>query len=209
MLLTLFFASTTADIIKEYLPRNAGGKMIDFCLFLDPAQSPVARDKNIAAPAISKLRGSLPCGVINHTDFLPLRGRPIAVSIETKKRGGSQQDAELQMATWHAAQWKLLSRLVQDAGRSLDGLSFVPAVLVNGNDWIFAASTREGEKTYLWLERSFGSTSTALGTYSVVWGLQRLARWAEEVYWPWFCRNVLGMSIPTSPQDITAPTGQR
>jgi hypothetical protein len=183
--------------------------MIDCCLFLDPAQSPVPSDKEIAGPAIRALRESLPCGVINHTDFLPLRGRPIAVSIETKKRGGSQQDAELQMATWQAAQWKLLSRLVDDAGRSLDGLPFLPAVLVNGNEWIFVASTREGKKTVLWLERGFGSTTTALGTYSIFWGLQRLARWTETVYWPWFRRNVLDLSTCTLSQDTAAPTGQR
>ena len=184
--------------------------MIDCCLFLDPAQSPRATDREIADAAIATLRKSLPCGVINHTDFLPLRSRPIAVSIETKKRGGNQPDAELQMATWHAAQWKLLSRLVDDAGYSLDSLPFLPAVLVNGNEWIFAASTREGNKTILWLERGFGSTTSALGTYSIVWGLQRLSRWAETVYWPWFRRNVLGLSRSNeSSEEIDVPTGQR
>ncbi|KAK5653384.1 hypothetical protein OQA88_8869 [Cercophora sp. LCS_1] len=86
---------------------------------LDPA-APKRRlmsDRGAPTPKRTRaLRETLPCGVINHTDFLPLRGRPIA------------------MATWYAAQWKLLSRLVYDAGGSLDDLSFLPAVLVNGNE---------------------------------------------------------------------------
>jgi hypothetical protein len=53
------------------------------------------------------------------------------------------------MATWHAAQWKwtLLSRLVHDAGGSLDRLAFLPPVLADGNEWIFGASTRKGKMT--------------------------------------------------------------
>ncbi len=145
----------------------------------------------MAAGAIHSLRRSLQCGVINHTDFLPLRRRPIVISIETKKRGGDQEEAELQIGTWHAAQWKWLSRLSADAGGSLEALPFLPALVVNGHEWSFAATTRDQQRTILWLDRSFGSTTSALGVYKIVWGLQRLARWAEDTYWPWFKANIL------------------
>jgi hypothetical protein len=146
---------------------------------------------------------TLPCGVINHTDFLPLRNRPVVVGIETKKRGGGDQtEAELQIGTWHAAQWKMLAQLVDDVrggGGRLDTLPFLPAVLVCGHEWSFAATTREGRKTILWLEKGFGSTTSPLGVYKTVWGLQRIARWAAEVYWPWFRDNVLGVSAGALP----------
>lgn len=133
--------------------------------------------------------------VINHTDFAPFRNRPIAVSIETKMRGGAQPaTAELQLGIWHSAQWKLLEDLVARSGGSFDGLPFLPAVVVQGHEWSFAATTREERHTVLWLERGFGSSSSLLGVYKTVWGLQRLTQWASDVYWPWFKRNALGIS---------------
>lgn len=186
--------STTAKIINQYLPSASPTKMVDFSLFLAPDTAPISAANTAALQAIQSLRRVLPCNVINHTDFPPLRNRPIALSIETKRRGGGeQQEADLQIGIWHAAQWKFLSRLVSDAGGDLDTLPFLPAIIVRGHEWSFAATTREGQKTVLWLERNFGSTTSALGVYSIVWGLQRLAAWAEDVYWPWFKQNALGI----------------
>ncbi|KAH8661187.1 hypothetical protein BGZ61DRAFT_369428 [Ilyonectria robusta] len=186
-------ACTTAKIIKEYLPCDSPAKMVDFSIYLAPDAGPLTNETKAAVDAISSLRRVLPCGVINHTDFFPLRSRSMVVSIETKKRGGAQQEAELQIGTWHTAQWKFLSRLVSDAGGTFDGLPFLPGIVVQGHEWSFVATTREGPKTILWLEQGFGSTTTALGVYKIVWGLQRIARWAEDVYWPWFKKNALGV----------------
>ncbi|KAL2802474.1 hypothetical protein BJX63DRAFT_113508 [Aspergillus granulosus] len=185
-----FTPCTTAKIILEYLRLNLQAKMVDFCIYIEPEMD------DIAFNAILSLRRVLPCYVINHTDFLPLRRSPIAISIETKRQGGAQPaTAELQLGTWHAAQWNLLEDLIARSGGSFDGLSFLPAVIVEGHDWSFAATTREGQKTVLWLEKKFGSTSDVVGVYKTVWGLQRLAKWASEVYWPWFRKNALGVSV--------------
>ncbi|KAM6513107.1 hypothetical protein FALCPG4_015580 [Fusarium falciforme] len=183
-----FAPCTTAKIIREYLPTTSQAKMVDFCIYLMP------ETEQIALNATKSLRRALPCNVINHTDIVSLRNRPIAVSIETKRRGGVQPaTAELQLGTWHAAQWKFLEDLVARSGGSFDGLPFLPAIIVEGHHWSFAATTREGQQTVLWLEKEFGSTSSLLGVYKAVWGLQRLAQWAREVYWPWFRRNALGI----------------
>ena len=184
-----FAPCTTAKIIREYLPTNLQAKMVDFCIYIMPETD------DITFNATKRLRGVLPCNVINHTDFPPLRSRPIAVSIETKRRGGAQlATAELQLGIWHAAQWKLLEDLVARSGGSFDGLPFLPAIVVQGHDWSFAATTREERNTVLWLERGFGSTSSHLGVYKTIWGLQRLAQWASNVYWPWFKKNALDIS---------------
>ncbi|RFU73757.1 methyltransferase type 11 [Trichoderma arundinaceum] len=180
---------TVAKIIKEYLPTSSQAKMVDFCMYLVPEMEEVATN------ATKNLREILPYNVINHTEFLPFRNRPIAVSIETKKRGGTQPaTAELQLGTWQAAQWKFLEHLVCLSSGSFDGLPFLPAVVVQGHDWSFVATTRENKKTVLWLEKGFGSTTSSLGVYKTVWGLQRLAQWAREEYWPWFKRNALGIT---------------
>ncbi|KAH6867695.1 hypothetical protein B0T10DRAFT_325391 [Thelonectria olida] len=186
-------ASTTARVIKEYLSNETPSKMVDFSLYISPGADPSPTETKIISDAINSLRQVLPCGVINHTDFFPLRNRPVVVSIETKKRGGAQQEAEVQIGTWHAAQWRFLSHLVTDAGGSLDGLPFLPGIVVQGHEWSFVATTREGSRTILWLEKNFGSTTSAMGVYKIAWGLQRIARWAECDYWPWFKKNVLGV----------------
>ncbi|KAL2802427.1 hypothetical protein BJX63DRAFT_437878 [Aspergillus granulosus] len=184
-----FSLCTTAKVIREYLPVHSLAKMVDFCVCVHPDV-----DK-IAFEAIKSLRLELPFNVINHTDFLPLRGRPIAISIGTKRRYSEHlATAELQLGTWHAAQWRLLEDLVTRCGGSFDGLPFLPAIIVHGHYWSFAATTRQQQTTVLWLEKCFGSTSSLLGVYRTVWGLQRLAKWVAEVYWPWFRKNALGVS---------------
>ncbi|KAL2814504.1 hypothetical protein BJX63DRAFT_392536 [Aspergillus granulosus] len=187
-----FTPCTTARIIREYLPIYSQAKMVDFCIYVEPEMD------DIAFNATSSLRKVLPNYVINHTDFPPIRNSPIAISIETKRQCGAQPaTAELQIGTWHAAQWNLLEDLIARSGGLFDGLSFLPAIIVEGHDWSFAATTREDQKTVLWLEQRFGSTNDVVGVYKTIWGLQRLAKWASEVYWPWFRKNALGVSEET------------
>jgi hypothetical protein len=118
-----------------------------------------------AANAINQLRRDMPLQSINHTDLTALSTRPIVVSIETKRTGQSDQGAALQIGLWQAAQWKLLSTLLR--GREptptptassvfdtapedppgLKALSFLPAIIIHGHEWRFAATSREGRKT--------------------------------------------------------------
>jgi hypothetical protein len=184
-----FEPCTTAKIIREYLPVGATGKMVDFCIYVNPEV------EQVACSAVDRISRMLPAQVINHTDEFALRNWPIAVSIETKRQGEERlAAAELQLGTWHTAQWRLLERLVTQSGGTFDGLPFLPAVVVHGHIWSFAATTREGETTLLWLEQGFGSTSNLLGVYKTIWGLQRLTKWVSDVYWPWFRKNALGLS---------------
>lgn len=180
---------TDAKIIREYLPTSAQAKMIDFCIYAE------IKTDDSSLKACSFLRRMLPDNVINHTSYHPLRQRPIVISIETKKpHGASAATAELQISTWLAAQWKFLEELVKQSEGSFDGLPFLPGIIVEGHNWLFVATTREGRKTVLWREQMFGSTSSFLGVYKTIWGLRRLAEWAREVYWPWFQENALGIT---------------
>ena len=177
---------TNAKIIREYLPPCSQFKKIDLCVYVVPDMDGVADN------AIKSTREDLPCQTINHTDYYPLRNWPIAVSIETKNQAGDKlAAAELQLGTWHTAQWKLLEDLVAKSGGSFVDLPFLPAVVVKGDEWSFVATTRDGSKTVLWFNTVFGSTKTPLGVYSAVWGLQRLTKWASDIYWPWFRKNAL------------------
>lgn len=220
--------------------------MIDFAIFLSPADAEMALPASppfsqptaatqqqqqqqartrAALKAIQALRRKLPSQAINHTDFLPLRNRVLAVSVETKPPpgtdSGKSREAELQIGVWHCAQWRLLEQLVGIAHAQIrtprativrDGEAtaattslhavpqqppslppFLPAIIVRGHEWSFVATTRQpvDGQTVLWLEAPFGSTGSPLGIYKAVWGIRRLARWADEAYWPWFRAAVL------------------
>ncbi|KAJ5742566.1 uncharacterized protein N7511_011298 [Penicillium nucicola] len=176
-----FAPCTTAKIIHKYLLGSLTPTMVDFCMYLDPEMDKAALD------ASERIREELPCKMIDHTDFYSLRGRPITVSIETKTPSGAKPaPAELQLGTWHAAQWNLLENIVTRAAGTFEDLPFLPAGIVNGHDWGFTATTRAGKKTIFWSEKRFGSTRDPQDVYKMIWGLQRLAKWSSEVYWPWY-----------------------
>ncbi|KAF5665551.1 hypothetical protein FDENT_12570 [Fusarium denticulatum] len=172
-----FTSCTTARPHRRFVPYSLTAKMIDFCLYLNP------------------------------TDFAPLQLSPIVLSIETKRPGKELDAAQLQMGVWHAAQWSFLRSVIgltpqpltaeeeilrnQKANEVLGQLGFIPGIIVQGHRWLFVFSTLEGHKTVLWTERQFGTTQSILDTYAVVAGIRELARWARDVYVPWFRANVL------------------
>lgn len=137
---------TTARIIREYLPaQETSGKQIDFCFHLNVDST--------AQQAIDRVRSSLPLLSINHFDMDGLIDQPIAVSCESKKLDspGGATEAKLQIGMWHAAQWKLLKELItcksQQHAQQPVLPAFLPAVIIAGHDWSFAATTQEQDKT--------------------------------------------------------------
>lgn len=100
--------------------------------------------------AIDHLRTHLPLESINHTGIEALQDCPITASIETKRHGAATGDAELQIGTWHAAQWKLLQDLANrdvHVATEPGTLPFLPGVITNGHDWALVATIRNGMKT--------------------------------------------------------------
>ncbi|KAK1762471.1 hypothetical protein QBC33DRAFT_481469 [Phialemonium atrogriseum] len=195
-----FMPCTTAKIIGNYLPPTSPFKQIDFCLYFDPKFEPqdaaattttgsdaataaaiTATPQTNIATIIAKLRTSLPDQSINHTDFLPLRNRLIALSIETKKTGEGWDSATLQMGVWHASQWQLLHRLASRKGNPLP--AFLPGIIIQGHDWNLVVTTWESGRTNLYTKITFGSTSDVMGIYQIVSTLQYLRHWACTSYW--------------------------
>lgn len=139
---------TTARLIPDYLPiRETRAAQVDFCLCLE--------GNDAAQKSIDRLRRFLPEFSINQTDSESLIMHPIAVSFETKKLdsdGGSAQ-AKLQVGTWLAAQWKVLKTIAAQQGngdqeRAHGSLpAFLPAVIISGHSWSFAATTQKEDLT--------------------------------------------------------------
>lgn len=82
---------------------------------------------------------------MNHLDYTPLRRRPVTVSLATTD--GGLAGANLRVASWHAAQWNFLAEVARERERFGEGVGFLPGVVVQGHEWSFVASTREGNKT--------------------------------------------------------------
>ncbi|KAF5635895.1 hypothetical protein F52700_5208 [Fusarium sp. NRRL 52700] len=169
-----------------------GFRMVDFCLYADSTQQNIE-----TAKSYEDFCRTTPTRSVNHTDFQRLQMHPIVLSIETKA-GSNSDAAELQIGVWHAAQWAFLKSSIlraqdgacsieqqtKQADEALSRLRFIPAVIVLGHRWLFVLSTRQGQKTILWKEYQFGSTSTVVETYQIVAGLRQLAAWAYQVYLP-------------------------
>lgn len=146
-------ASQSAFLIREYLPSTATSKFVDFCVHLNPEGEADATEADDHVEAIRQLQLDLPMRSINHTSYLPVAGRPISLSIETKRASKDSDEATLQIGTWQLAQWRMLRHLLGMAGgedyaqAALEELGILPAIIVQGHKWSFAATTLEGTKT--------------------------------------------------------------
>jgi len=129
--------STSASISKEYLPASAPGKKVDFVMSITPPE--------IMTKDIQLLRRSTPTMSVNHTDHDPLFDMPIAVSIETKRAGGNDAEAKLQLGLWLAAHWNFLAKRAND--EELAELGFLPGVIIKGHDWAFMGASRSEDTT--------------------------------------------------------------
>ncbi|KAH6867792.1 hypothetical protein B0T10DRAFT_534094 [Thelonectria olida] len=167
---------------------------VDFSLYLAPSHKKAPSPQVLQALCQKTTTFS-----VNHTKLTSLQLRPIILSIKTEGSGLPLHGAELQMGTWHAAQWSFLhsallfprGRTMAQANRALSRLPFIPGVIIHGHRWLLVLSTREGTKTIFWTDRQFGSTQSIMETYQTVAGLRQLIAWAETVYLPWFIDEIL------------------
>lgn len=149
-------------------PPYINGKMVDYCLAIDPSWTPAfttgtrTSTETTAAQKIESVKILQPFYSINHTDYRPLLESPIALSIEIKRPGGNNEEAQRQLGIWQYAQWNMLRRLLVSTRRdgdppltlepSLEGLDFLPGVYVVGHQWWFAATTRnENGRVTQWI----------------------------------------------------------
>ncbi|KAL7783427.1 hypothetical protein V8C37DRAFT_413729 [Trichoderma ceciliae] len=205
---------TTARPHREFKPILSTAKMIDLCICAS-----LDDNKELEA-AIIDFCTKAPTLSINHTDFQPIQFRPIILSIETKKPDASIQQAQLQIGTWHAAQWAFLQwaigekllekRLSQGLGEgttdkeqeeferekiaALSKLGFIPGIIVHGSQWLLVLSTYDNGKTTLWSGWPFGTTKGEMEIYAIIAGVRELTAWARETYLPWFKENILTLA---------------
>ncbi|GAP87518.1 putative methyltransferase type 11 [Rosellinia necatrix] len=166
--------------------RPHDAKMVDYCFFIDPSGDDVQR--------IDEIREARE--YINHTDYHPLRRRPIVLSAASTEPGEGYKDAQIQLGVWQAAQWALLENLLKSSATQAALIPFLPALIIQGHEWSFAATTRSGRHTILWVGQAIGSTNSVLGVFQIIHALQYIAAWIRDTYWHWYRRAIL--QIPES-----------
>ncbi|KAI1742104.1 hypothetical protein F4680DRAFT_412923 [Xylaria scruposa] len=197
---------TTARPSNYFKPTSSTGQLIDICIYSSVEQDEGMMDK------ISRFCANLQTNnSINHTDYNPLRTRPLLLSIETKKPNTGNNKAQLQIGVWYSTQWSFLrwavsqrlkERAKLEANKTtteveaetlacLSKLGYIPGIVVHGHRWCLVLSTYDGKKTTLWEEHQFGSTLSSLDAFCAIAGIRRLTAWAKDHYWPWFQKNVL------------------
>lgn len=130
----------------------------------------------------------LQMGVWQASQWKQLANLLYRVHLERIQDGDLQKTSSPRSTTSLAQEQARATHLAQDA---ISNLPFLPAIIVSGHDWSFAATTRDGSCTTLWADTQFGTTRTIRGIYSIVYGLQRLARWSREVFQPWYAHHIL------------------
>ncbi|WQF90331.1 Putative PD-(D/E)XK nuclease [Colletotrichum destructivum] len=120
---------------------------------------------------------------VNHTEYAPLCLSPIAVSIETKKPGGSEDEARAQLSVWVSAQ---MVRLHQLLGPQPVGIT-LPLLCVTGASWEMLFAVEKADHLEILPSFRFdGATSTLLGCYQIIGLLRALREWSETVFQEWF-----------------------
>ncbi|KAI1419799.1 hypothetical protein F5Y12DRAFT_788752 [Xylaria sp. FL1777] len=173
-----------------------GKKMVDYCMFVEPQDEDLAR-------LIELLKHPRLNYNINHTDHYPLRHKPVVLSVNSEKPGEGLKEAQVQLSVWHGAQWALLESLIEiNKGDGKDAtqllVPFLPALIIQGHEWSFAATTRSGKQTVLWLKQDIGKTDSVLGVFQVIHALQYIVGWIRKTYWPWYQQTILRPSTSTS-----------
>ncbi|KAF4461297.1 hypothetical protein FALBO_11912 [Fusarium albosuccineum] len=175
----------------EYNKCNGYDKKVDFCFYVD--LSPDTYEE--IGHDINRLRRSPVDTTFNHTDSWYFSDNPLALSINTD---GKRLDLGISEAT----RWKCLKDFLKGVKAhgaeelELSLPEFLPAILVDGEDWYVVITTHERKKTTVWHQIKIGSTSSVQGIYQIIAVLQLLRQWVEDIFWPWL-KDVLEQSRPT------------
>lgn len=205
--MTANLISTTARVIKDLYPKNAGGKdleskKIDYAisLVLDTDMDRLVRSRLSTQPRESQ--------VINQTDYSPVRYQPIAINIETKANA-TDDEAMMQLATWISAYHKGVSRFLPPQSK----ITTLPLLYTAVDRWslYFACdhidhivgSFHPGLSSCHVLtivqdilgKLALGDTSSLLGCYKLLAIFRRLCTWAVTIFKSWVKDELLG-SLP-------------
>lgn len=181
---------TKAPITKRYFPRYSSGndlqgKMVDFCITLD---GEAIKDRIITQLKISNQSS------ISHTEYRPLRFRPIAVSIETKTPAGSTETARAQLAVWASSHIARLRELAATSDKA-SGLDVsLPLISIQGATWDLLLAVDHANSVEIVRIGPIGNTTSIMSCYKLLAMLRWLTVWVNETFREWMVKNALVVS---------------
>lgn len=194
-----FFNVTVAKIATGCVPTDVKGvdleaKMVDYCIVLcDEEVQNAARhtiSTHLQSQSSSQFVSPRPVRSINQTEYTPLHLCPISVSIETKRSGGSEDQAQVQLSVWVLAQFRRIHQILgPDRSGPVD--ITLPLLYVAGEEWrvLFAWEDKYGISLRQY-PRSIGDTKTLLGCYKLIAALRLLAKWTKDEFRAWVLENL-------------------
>ncbi|KAF4338403.1 hypothetical protein FBEOM_7672 [Fusarium beomiforme] len=169
---------------------------VDFSVYIDPTcdKDPQFTDK------IDKLRNRLSNSIFNHIAVRTLAQRPIAFHVHTV---APSADIQCQTRAYVAAQCAFINNVIQLQSRPGSHTpwdwephtpayvlpEFLPTVIVREHKWYLVISKADEEHARIY---NIGNTTDSMGVYKIVYALQVLKHWAENEYWPWLQKFLLG-----------------
>ena len=117
-----------------------------------------------------------------------IRFNPIAITIKTRPTADGDS-ANLDLGTWAIAHLRKLMRLT--GNDKVADLPVLPVIFIDAHTWYLMLARLTNYKFDLFGRLPLGDTWTLIGTYKMIASVQRLARWIEEEYRPWFDQNVI------------------
>lgn len=134
-----FLNVTVAKIASGCMPAHVKGvdlegKMVDYCIVLcdDEVQNAARSTISAHLQTSSQPTSSQTVRSINQTEYAPVHLCPISVSIETKKSGGSEDQAQVQLSVWVMAQFRRIHQIWDRPG-PVD--ITLPLLYVAGEEW--------------------------------------------------------------------------
>ena len=185
---------------KSLVPWNIAtgamqSKLVDYAMVIDPSRDFTGDpSRSLHNHIIEKLRSENTGASINQTAAGWVRFKPIAVNIETKKGAVAEDEAHVQLGTWLTAQYSRLRQLMPD--KAITKLPSFPVLSVQGQRWLLMiASLQDNDRINLIKELYLGDTDSIAGVYQVIAAIRRIARWINDVYRPWFEREILSIKV--------------
>lgn len=174
------------DLIPRLLnaPAAQQTNMVDYAIFLDLDDLPLY-ERLWDALEIHARNNPGVVKTVNATAYEPLRMRPIAINIETKRPYGDRLQAEAQAFSWTSFQMTRFNQFTTTA----HGCNLLPqpVIVVVGTSWdLYFVSMDGSDKFKMYGPQPIGGTKNIIEVYRLLRSLRALADWSTSTFLSWW-----------------------
>lgn len=179
---------------KELFP---GGDRVDYGIFLSP-HSDSDLGQRIASHQYNQ-RNTGKSDPQLHALYAYEPDRPLVISIETKRKRGSDAQAPSQLANWARAHFRAVAEALGTSNDDDDREGMYdmvhPLIELDGTTWHIHFAVREGKHMAVYSSIRLGSTETLTDCYALLGSLEYLACWAKDVCWDWWLSRFIALDV--------------